>query len=363
MKKLILILIPLLLVIGLSAVEFEISGENRTRAALYNDYFEKDGGHVDNRLNLGLDAEMHKNLKFRLAVEIGDTVWGNGGGGISTGESIHVTEAYLEYLIDAIDAKVSFGQLYWADRMGLVMDDYFSGAMLRKTFGDNLNTEFIWMKVRENNENKQDDSDVLVFHAMMDGNVPLGAYLMVGNYEVPDYQNLSIMPYFSYEKETLSLDATVFIDLQMYKNDDELGLGAALKANMDMNSFELGADLLVATEYGLTTISPWYQNGLYIYGIGQHHDGLDLYWGAPYDGNADLFASIVGNVKVPLQERLSVFGAAGFLTDLGMEVNAGLEVGLIRDLLNMQVYGAFGVRDDDDSTKNYAIGTSLKLEF
>ncbi len=369
MKKLILILIPLLLVIGLSAVEFEISGENRTRAALYNDYYENDGGHVDNRLNLGLDAEMHKNLKFRLAVEIGDTVWGNGGGGISTGESIHVTEAYLEYLIDAIDAKVSFGQLYWADRMGLVMDDYFSGAMLNKTLANDINAEFIWMKVAENrltaNDDSKaasDDSDVFVLHAMKDGDIPIGMYLMYGNYQAQDYQNITFMPYIGMEKDALNLDAAIFVDFQM-ANDNELGLGGALKAKLDMTSFELGADLLVATEYGLTTISPWYQNGLYIYGIGQHHDGLDLYWGAPYDGNADLFASIVGNVKVPLQERLSVFGAAGFLTDLGLEVNAGLEVGLIRDLLNMQVYGAFGVRDYDDSTKNYAIGTSLKLEF
>lgn len=119
MKKLILIIIPLLLIAGLSAVEFEISGENRTRAALYNDVWEKDGGHVDNRLNIGLDAQFHRNLNFRLAVEIGDTVWGNDGGGISTGEGIQVTEAYLEYLIDFMDARINVGQLYWMDRMGL----------------------------------------------------------------------------------------------------------------------------------------------------------------------------------------------------------------------------------------------------
>ncbi|MDY0325684.1 MAG: hypothetical protein RBQ87_05855 [Candidatus Cloacimonadaceae bacterium] len=363
MKKLILLLIPLMLIAGLSAIEFDLSGENRTRAALYNDNFEKDGGHVDNKLNLGLDSQFHKNLNFRLAVEIGDTVWGNDGGGISTGESIRVTEVYLDYLIDAMAARISVGQMYWADPMGLVMDDYFSGLKLQKTFGDKLNTEFIWMKMREHDKTKQDDSDEFILHALMDSEMKIGAYMMFGNYEKADYQNLTLMPYLSMEKDALSLDATAFIDLQMHKDDNESGLGGALKAKLNMNTFELGADLLVATENGLTTISPWYQNGLYIYGIGKHHDGLNLYWGAPYEGNSDLFASLVGNVKVPLHERLSVFGAAGFLTDLGMEVNAGMEVGLIRDLLNMQVYGAFGVRDDDDSTKNYAIGTSLKLEF
>ncbi|MCB5271162.1 MAG: hypothetical protein LHW56_04880 [Candidatus Cloacimonetes bacterium] len=363
MKKLILILIPLMLIVGLSAISFEISGENRTRAAIYNDYFKHDGGHVDNRLNLGLDAQLHKNLDVRLAVEIGDTVWGNGGGGISTGESIHVTEAYLDYLIDGFDARIKLGQMYWMDRMGLVMDDYFSGISLKKTLANDINTEFIWMKVAENNRMADDDSDLFVLHAMKDGDMPIGMYLMYGNHRKFDYQNITFMPYLGMEKNALSLDAALFVDFQMGKNDDELGLGGAAKMKLDMDAFELGADVLVAAENGLTTISPWYQNGLYIYGIGQHHDGLNLYWGTPYEGNADLFASLVGNVKVPLHERLSIFGAAGFLTDLGMEVNAGMEVGLIRDLLNMQVYGAFGVRDDDDSTKNYAIGTSLKLEF
>ncbi len=362
MKKLILILIPLLLILGLSAVDFDISGENRTRAAVYNDDAEDDGGHVDNRLNIGLDAELHRTLNFRLAVEIGDTVWGKSGGGISTGESIHVTEAYLEYLIDSMDAKISVGQMYWMDRMGLVMDDYFSGISLKKTFGENLNTEFIWMKVRENKTTANDDSDVFVAHAMMDQQMPIGAYLMFGNYEVPDYRNLTFMPYLSMKNDAMSMDAAVFMDFQMGKDDDEMGFGGSMKAQFDLGALEVGADVLVATENGLTTVSPWYQNGLYLYGIGKHHDGLNLYWNTPYQGNSDLFASLVGNVKVPMNERLSFFGAAGYLIDLGMELNAGMEVALIRDLLDMQVYGAFGVHDDSD-TNNYAIGTSLKLEF
>jgi hypothetical protein len=349
-----------MLIVGLSAVEFEISGENRSRAAIYNDTSENDGGHIDNRLNIGFDSQFHKNLNFRLAVQIGDTVWGNGGGGISTGESIHVTEAYLDYLIDAFDARISLGQMYWNDRMSLVMDDYFSGLMLSKAFGDKLNTEFIWMKVEENAKAASDDSDVFVLHAMMDGDMPIGAYLMYGNDESADFQNLTFMPYLNMEMDPLSLDAAIFADYQM-RNDNELGLGGSVKAKIDMTAFELGADLLVATEYGLSTISPWYQNGLYIYGIGKYHDGLNLYWNTPYQGNSDLFASLVGNIKVPLNQSLGVFAAAGYLIDLGLEVNAGVEATLIPDLLNMQVYGAFGVHDNE--TNNYAIGTSLKIEF
>lgn len=361
MKRLILILIPLMLIAGLSAVTFDLSGENRTRGAFYNDDAEKDGAHVDNRLNLGLDSQFHKNLNFRLAVEIGDTVWGNGGGGISTGESIHVTEAYLDYLIESIDARISLGQMYWSDRMGLVMDDYFSGLMLKKTLANGINTEFIWMKVEENRKTANDDSDLFVLHAMKDADMPIGMYLMYGNHRNFDYQNISFMPYLGMEKDALSLDATLFVDFQMSKNDDELGLGGAAKIKLDMDAFELGADVLVATENGLSTISPWYQNGLYIYGIGQYHDGLELYWDTPYQGNTDLFASLVGNVSIPLKENLSAFAAAGYLMDLGFEVNAGVECTLIPDLLNLQVYGAFGVHDNE--ANNYAIGSSLKIEF
>ncbi|MCB5252474.1 MAG: hypothetical protein RBR69_03070 [Candidatus Cloacimonadaceae bacterium] len=360
MKKLILILIPMLLVIGLSAIEFDISGENRTRAAFYNDPAEKDGGHIDNRLNIGLDSQLHRNLNFRFAVQIGDTTWGNGGGGIGTGERVHVTEAYLDYMIDSFDARIKLGQMYWMDRMGLVMDDYFSGLAISKTFGDNLNTELIWVKKAENVETASDDSDVFIFHAMVDNEMPIGAYLMFGNYEVADYQNLTVMPYLAMEKDALSLDATVFMDMQMGA-DTEMGFGGAAKAKLDMTAFELGADVLVASEHGLTTISPWYQNGLYIYGIGKYHDGLNQYWGVPYQGNTDLFASIVGNIKAPLKEKLDVFAAAGYLMDLGFEVNAGLECTLIPDLFHMQVYGAYGIHDDE--INNYALGSSLKIEF
>ena len=262
MKKLILILIPLMLIVGLSAVSFEISGENRTRAACYNSASEHDGAHVDNRLNIGFDSQFHKNLNFRLAVEIGDTVWGNGGGGISTGESIHVTEAYLDYLIDGIDARISLGQMYWMDRMGLVMDDYFSGIMLKKTLANDINTEFIWMKVAENRKTANDDSDLFVLHAMKDGNMPIGMYLMYGNHRQSDYQNITFMPYLGMNRDALSLDAAIFVDYQMGKDDNEMGFGGSAKMNLDMNTFALGADVLVASENGLTTISPWYQNGL-----------------------------------------------------------------------------------------------------
>jgi len=151
------------------------------------------------------------------------------------------------------------------------------------------------------------------------------------------------------------------MDMQMDDDDTNIGFGGVAKANANLDVVEVGLDALIATEYGLTTISPWYQNGLYIYGIGKHHDGTNLYWETPYTGNSDTFMSLVGNLKAPLNDKMSAFAAAGMLTDIGMEVNAGIEYEIIPDLFNMAVYGAFGSHDND--TSNYLLGSTLKLEF
>jgi len=366
MKKTMLILSLLLMVALVSAIDFEISGEDRVRAALANDTAEEDGGWVDNRLNLGFDAQLHPDLALRLAVEIGNTVWGAGGGGITTGESIHVTEAFLSYRIPSIDANISVGQLYWMDKMGLIMDDYFSGVLLKKDDLAGMNTEFAWMKAREGNAFQDDDYNVFMAHANYAELLPVGVYAFFGNDASADYSNLTVYPYISMEAENMVLDMAAFLDLQM-GNDTEIGIGGAVKGSIDLDVIELGLDALIAMENGLTTISPWYQNGLYIYGIGKHHDGAQLYWDTPYEANGDTFMSLVGNVKAPLNEQIKAFAAAGMLTDRGIEVNAGIEYELIPDLFHMAAYGAFGIHDDDNSVysenSNYLFGTTLKIQF
>ncbi|HCX60186.1 MAG TPA: hypothetical protein DG355_05930, partial [Candidatus Cloacimonas sp.] len=132
MKKIILVLIPLLVLTGLYAVEFDISGQNRARAAIYNNAAEVDGGHIDNRFNIGFDSQFHQNLSFRVAAEIGDIIWGNGGGAIGTDVAFDIKELNFNYNIESIDANIIVGQQYWMDKMGLVMDDTFSGIMLQK---------------------------------------------------------------------------------------------------------------------------------------------------------------------------------------------------------------------------------------
>jgi len=362
MKQITLIILTVLFVAGLYAVDFEISGENRVRAAVYNDSSETDGAHVDNRFNIGFDSQFHKNLSFRVAAEIGNVVWGDTGGALGTAAAIHFNEINFNYYIDAMDANIIVGQQYWADRMALMMDDYFSGVLLQKklTGGTDISTEFAWMKARNNNNFVKDDYDVFMAHAMLDQPNPIGMYLFFGNDDVADYLHVSVMPYIGMEMDIISLDATVFVDMQM-DTKNEVGFGGAMKATMEMDLLELGMDLLVASKNGVTTISPWYQNGLYIYGIGKHHDGLNLYWNTPYDDNTDFFASAVGKVRAQVSEELALFGAFGYLMDLGMELNAGLEYELIPDLMKISGFGAFGLHDND--TKNYAIGTTVKIEF
>jgi len=361
MKKISIILSLALLIGVLSAIDFTFDGELRQRAALANDEYEADGGWLDSRLLLGLESQLHQDLSIRLGTQIGDIVWGNGAGGISTGASLSIQEALLKYNINALDAKITVGQQYWMDKMGLLMDDYFSGIKLEKEDFFGLNTELIWMKSYEGNPYSNNDEDIFVLHGNMEESIPMGLYAIYGNYRDMDYSNISLYPYLSLDLAPIALDIAPFLDLQLYDGDNEFGFGAAVKAKMDLDVLELGADILFAGENGITTISPWYQNGLYIYGIGKHHDGTNLYWGAPYSGNADTFFSGVISAKFPVNESLAIFGAAGYLMDLGAEINAGIEYELIPDLLNLNVFGAFGNHDND--TNNYLFGSSLKMEF
>jgi len=368
MKKTMLIISITLIVAMLAAIEFEVSGENRLRGAIANDDEERGGSWVDNRLNLGFDSQLHPDLAMRLAVEVGYTTWGNGGGTISTKENIHVTEAFIKYKINAIDADISMGQLYWMDKMGLVMDDYFSGIILQKEDWAGLNTEFAWFKVSEGGifadediPSTDDDKDVLMAHVNMADKAPAGVYAFFGNDRALEASNFTLYPYINLTMDPFTLDAAAFLDMKMDDDDTEMGMGGAVKATAGLDMLEFGLDFLMATENGLTTISPWYQNGLYIYGIGKHHDGVNLYWDELYEDNSDAFISFVGDIKAPLSEKVSAFAAAGMLTDIGMELNAGIEYEIIPDLFNMAAYGAYGVHDDD--TNNYLLGTTLKLEF
>lgn len=365
MKQLTVILVVLLSISILGAFTFEYDGEFRARAAMYNDSAENNGGHIDNRFQLGMGAMLNPDLKLYAKVEFSDLskgmIWGEGGAGLGTKAGIHALEAYIDYRIACIQSNIRVGQQYWADHASLVLDDTFSGIMISKDDLFGMKAQAGWLKIRERILSDNDDYNVFLVDVTNE-NFPYGLSAMYGDNNGD--QNVTIMPWVTLDVKPVELDVTAFVDYQILPGDDGLGLGAAAKAKMDLGVAEVGLNALFATEDGLTILSPYYQNGLYIYGYGPHHDGVNLYWGDDYQAGTpgvDGFLSLVATVKAPLCQRAKLFAAAGMLVDIGMEVNAGIEYEIIPDLFNMAAYGAFGIHDND--TNNYLFGITGKVNF
>lgn len=383
MKKLILILVPLLLVSLLAAIEFEYDGEFRTRAAIYNDQYENDGGHVDSRLRLGMATQLYPLLSLYAQLQFGDVIWGalstypyndktGYGGGIPTSVDISAYQMYIDYRINAIQSNVRVGQQYWADNMGLIIDDSFSGVMLNMDNLAGFKTNFGWIKAQELNLVNNDDYNYFLVNMQAAKPLPWGVFTSYGHSELNKYSTLTLMPFAEVAAGPLDLKANVFAGMHFNNPaDDEFGLGAAVKANAELGPLQVGGDLLFATENGIETLSPYYQNGLYIYGFGKHHDGLNLYWDSPYDyPNNKSVLSLVGNLSFPLCDKSKVFGAAGLVVDSGFEVNAGIEYQVIPDLMLLSGYGAYGIGADSGSenksgsdANNYLFGTTLMVTF
>lgn len=371
MKKLMLILIPLMLVSMLAAIELTYDGEIRTRAAAYNSPAEKDGGHIDSRMYFGLDGQLSRNLMFRLNLQMGDVIWGDGGGSIPAAVNVDAYEMYMDYRIDQIQSNVRIGQQYWKDHRGLIIDDSFSGITLAMDDLAGFKTMFGWIKPTEGFLHKSDDYNYFLVNMEKDGQMPLGllaSLAMDGDFMGSDdsYTTFTLMPYVNFEQGNLGADLTAFMGYHMFEDDaidDEIGFGLAAKATMrPIDKLGLGLDIMFAGENGIAVLSPNYQNGLYIYGNGLHHDGVNLYWGAPYSWNSDAFFSAVGDLKYELAPRMNLFGALGFVQDAGLELNAGLEVDLVPNTLKLVPFAAFGQGEDEGPT-NYVLGTTLKAEF
>jgi hypothetical protein len=382
MKKLTFILLALSLVALCAAIEFEFDGENRTRAAFYNDMSEDDGGHVDNQAYLGMNAHLHDNLMMRVNLQFGDVTWGDdeyypywdksSWGGITSAVDIKAYELYVDYRIEAIQSNIRVGQQYWCDHMSLILDDSFSGVMLQMDDLGGFQTDLGWIKVNEYDPLEKDDYNYFLVNMQTAETIPMGVLASFAHDADMDYSTLTLMPNVSLQADPLSIDAAAFMGVHFFDEaDNKVGLGAAVKANADLGGLNVGADLLFATENGIETLSPYYMNGLYIYGIGRHHDGVNLYWdwAGPYNFNADTFLSFVGQIGAPITEKIGFFGAAGYLLDEGFEINAGLEYDIIPDLMQLAGYAAMGWHEDfeygekSDGPTNYVLGTTLFIAF
>lgn len=369
MKKISFILVAVLLVSLLSAIDFEKSGELRTRAAMYNDTSEYDGGFIDSRFQLRLNANLHPDLQIGTMFEIGNIVWGDFGGFVGQNAvNIKTNNLYVDYMIHALDAKLRFGRQYWADHASLILDDDFNGLMLNKEDFLGFKTDLGFIKANERFNDRKDDYNVFLLNMQTEGDLAYGWLASYGKDQVSRAANFTAMPYVTANLGEASIDATLFVDYQTQRGlEDRIGYGTSLKAAMGLGDIKLGADLLYANEEGLTTLSPYYMNGLYLYGYGALHDGVAIHWNDGYSaGNGSGFLSLAGNARMPLSEKMEAFGAAGFaMTNddyLGAELNGGLEYEAIKDLFKVGGFGALAF-PESGADMNYLLGINATITF
>ncbi len=372
MKKIIALLLPLLIVVGLAAFEVELGGEFRSRAAMYNDTDEDNGGHIDNRLLLNMTGRLYPNWNLVYGAEIGDIVWGGAGGGIATrGVNIETAELYIEHNWVAKNMKFKIGQQYWADHRSMILDDPFSGALVEIGDLGGMRAELAYMKPMERRWDINDDYHVGMFSLYLD-RLNAGLHSFYGNdLKQNDMANFTVMPFITLPAGPVELDATLFVDYQVVPGDDQMGFGAAFKADANMGNAGIGADLLYIGENGLTVLSPYYQNGLYLFGWGKWNDSVTTAF--PYPDGNDGLLSAVGQVHYQVSPKMKAFANAGYVTTManndpgvGFELNAGVEYDLFRDKIKMAMFGAFGSPGegiDNDPNTLYLLGTTLKAEF
>ena len=359
MKKIIVILSWMLLINLVSAVDFDYSGELRTRgAATYDDVTEEYQHNIQNRFRLNLEGTIDEKLALYTAFEVGDFAWGTYGG---EDFQVETNEVYLRYLMPCMDASLQVGKMYWADHRSLIMDDYFTGALFTANDLAGMKAELGLMKYPVSLIDTIDAPSTWFMASVHNETyLPMGLTIMAAYQDTKSLQSVSIMPYLTLNYKYGSLDLTPFVDNQLER--EETGYGIAMKADIKNGPVELGADVLFAAKNGLTALSSWYQNGLYLYGIGPQHDGLNLYWSNPYALNENSFTSLVGKANFIISDKAKLFTTVGTLTDLGSEMNMGLEFSFVPDTLTMAIYGAMGKQDGTDRMDE-AIGSTLMLNF
>jgi len=380
MKKTLLILLPLLFITLLSAshltpveykggVDLTYGGEFRTRAIMFNDPAEYDGGWFDNRLRFDLAAKLADKLGVTWTTEVGNILWGGAHGYVGTSDiNVETRELYLDYQMNWMNMKVRMGQQYWYDHRSLVLDDYFSGVSADMSLAG-IPTEFGFLKVNEGALNQLDDAQVAFANIMFKAPVEWGVTAMFGQNHAARSADIWLIPYFMLNFAPVSLDLTAVIDDKMFPenaegDESELGIAFAAKADIDMG-LKIGADLLYVTEEGINTISSYYENGLYLFGNKLPYDGVqiasDYNWGQAY-------MSIVGKVAYPFNDKMDFYGAVGMATvddPIGMELNAGMNYKIMDGFTFNPVLavGQTGKAIDADENMVYMLGGLFKAEF
>jgi hypothetical protein len=208
-----------------------------------------------------------------------------------------------------------------------------------------------------------DDNNYILLNMSKSGKSPWGilaSFYHLGNTNDDSY---TVMPYLELKNDPVQVKVAAFMGSHLNSPEpNKMGFGGAIKAKANMGSFSVGANVLFVTENGIATLFPYYMNGLYIYGIGLYNDSVNRYWKTPYSNNTDTAFSAVGSISVPVMNRCNVFGAAGYLSEQGFEVNVGIEHDVIPKKMKVAGYAAIGVHETTDVT-NYVFGTTVVVPF
>ena len=374
MKRTLSLIFAILIVGSMFALDFDWDGEFRSRSAMYNNDNGDPGGHTDNRLRLGFNTELHPILNLRALINIGH-MWGDWYAPAGGNVNVEAKEVYIDMMVEAMKSRVRVGHQPWADHRGLVMDDTFSGISLLHELSEAMSFKAAFGKYEEGwEDDRYDDRQGFIFSFNNEADLSFGgdAYFTWACRDAfPNdpyvLKYISLAPYVNIKPDPINLDATLIFQLNDSYNgvknkvETDALFGASVNVGMEMDALEWNADLLFLSDADIYTLSDYYQNNLYLFGYGEHHDELGLY---AFDTTEDSYLGLTGQAKYALTDEIKFFGAAGFVNGTGIEVNAGIEYQLIPDLLGIAGYSAFGIMDEDMNDENpYAVGATLKLEF
>ncbi len=376
MRKIVFALIILCLAASfLGAVQFTLDGEARTRAAIYYaDASDELGMHIDSKLWLGANLHVNPDLLLRVNLQLGDIVWGlsdedHPGGGISAGIPLTAYELYVDYRIKALKSNIRVGQQYWADHRSLMLDDSFSGITVANDAIPGMQSTLGWIKQVEGSRYLLADDVNSFLLSFQHKNWGLQAFYTLNEAGSEDVSTdiVTALPYLALELNPVNLDLTGILQHSRSVNGSDLAYGAAARVSASFKPLELGVDALYYSneEPGLNySLSQYYMNKLYIFGIGQHFDGwvgfdpLNWYWGQ--SDAPDMYLGIVGYTNIALGEKIKLFGTGGMVRKTGWEANGGLELNL--NNLQLAAYAAYGQHDGHPEA-SYLIGSTLKVFF
>ena len=346
-------------------------GELRARAIMNNDYNENDGDWFDNRLQLNLAARLSQTTSIGWSVEVGDILWTDLG---SRTPALETRELYIDYEMNWMDLKIRTGQQYWMDHRALILDDYYSGISADLNLAG-ISTELGFIRSYEGLLNKLDDAHVAFANFMFTSPIEWGLTAMFGQCHDVNEADIWVIPYFMLNFDPVMLDLTAVLNHQMYKvageDESEMGIAFAAKAEVDVTA-KIGLDFLYVTEEGINTLSPYYENGLYLFGNMLPYDGVQIadFVYSPYEGIDEAYMSVVGKFSYPLNEKTDIMAAVGMASwddPIGMEFNVAIDY-RINNFLSFNPVLAVGQTgkawgEDIDGNFVYLLGGLLKAEF